>query len=97
MCYYVVKSNGTFVARSTVIPVPEHELNSEEMQKQTAEFTTKLHSAIGDNDKAIVHNDEQLDGTDLYNSCFYNDTQDDSTTYPWDDDWKDVALQDETE
>ena len=46
------KSNGKYVARSTVIPVPQHELDSNEMKKQTHEFMNKLEAAIGDHKKS---------------------------------------------
>ena len=96
MCYYVIKSNGSFIARSTVIPVPHHELDSNEMKNQTTEFMSKLQAAIGDHTKAIVNPQENLDETDLYNDCLYIDDNEESITYPWDDEWKDIPLQDET-
>ena len=66
------------------------------MKKQTNEFMSKLQAAIGDHNKAIVNPQEKLDETDLYKDCLYIDDKEDSITYPWDNEWKDIPLQDET-
>ena len=96
MCYYVLKSNGEFIARSTVIPVPESDLTSLEMKQQMKEYTDKLHQAIGDHSKAIVNDTVQVDTSNQYNNCLYVDEDDNDITYPWDDTWQDIPMYDET-
>ena len=97
MCYYVLKSNGEFVARSTVIPVPNSDLTSIEIQQQMREFTDKLHAAIGDHSKAIIDDTITHDKTKIYEDCLYIDQGEDDIVYPWDEEWQDVPLYDETE
>ena len=63
MCYYVLKSNGEFIARSTVIPIPDEELESVRIKEQMSAFITKLHTAIGDHDKALVDDKVVFDET----------------------------------
>ena len=96
LCYYVLKSNGEFIARSTVIPVPVEDIQSGELRSQMAEFTTKLHSVIGDHERAVVGNNEQFDKSDLGDSCLFTPPGEEDITYPWDERWDDVAMQDET-
>ena len=96
LCYYVIKLNGEFLARSTVIPIPESDLHSNEIKQQMTEFTNKLHAAISDHEKALVDDSVDLDKTQPYASCLDFDPAEDPVTYPWDENWKEIALHDET-
>lgn len=96
MCYYVLKSNGKHIARSTVIPIPDSDLQSNDIQEQMKAYTEKLHSAIGNHHKAVVGNNI-IDDDDRYRDTLYHDPEDDKMTYPWDSNMNDQALHDETE
>ena len=46
-CHYLILSNGQYIARSSVIPIPDHDLTSEDMRQRTKEFTASLEKHIG--------------------------------------------------
>ncbi len=96
MCYYVLKSNGKHIARSTVIPVPDSDLQSNDMKEQMRAFTDKLNSSINDTEKSMVGN-HIIDDENIYNDTLFFDPQDNEITYPWENDLLDQPLHDETE
>jgi hypothetical protein len=51
MCYWILLSNGEYIARSTVIPIPDSDLNITTVQDQMKTFTASLHEEIGDHNK----------------------------------------------
>ena len=57
----------------------------------------KLHDAIGAHNEEVIDKNANPVSDTMYNDCFHIDPDDDVITYPWDDDWKDVPLHDETE
>ena len=71
-------------------------MKSGELQQQMKEFTLKLHAIIGDHNKVIIGSNEQFDKTDLGDSCLFESPGEEDITYPWDDEWHDVAMYDET-
>ena len=82
MCHYVLKFNGEFIARSTVVPIPEEDLTSHDIKIQMDEYTKKLHAAIGDHEKALVHDNVSFDPKlDKYSDCLYISEEDDAITY----------------
>jgi hypothetical protein len=96
MCYYVLKSNGQHIARSTVIPVPDSDLQSNDMKEQMKAFTDKLHASINDHTKSVIGN-HVIDDENVYNDALFIDSQDNDITYPWEHDLLDQPLHDETE
>lgn len=95
MCYYILKSNGEFIARSTVIPVPQSDCQSNDTQDQMKSFTEKLHAAIGDHSRAVIDPDNQVCNESPYDDALYCDGN--VETAPWDSDYDDQPLRDETE
>lgn len=49
-CYWILLSNGEFLARSSVIPIPDEDLESIELKERMAKFSESLHDVIGDAD-----------------------------------------------
>jgi hypothetical protein len=96
MCYYVLKSDGSFIARSTVIPIPDSDIQSEDMKTQMTAFTDKLHATIGNHDKGVI-GPYKVDDDDKYNDAMFYDKSEDDMTYPWDSELHDQPLHDETE
>lgn len=96
MCYYVLKSNGSFIARSTVIPIPDCDLQSNDVKEQMKVFTDKLHASIGNHDKAVI-NGAVVNSDDPYRDSLYLDPSDDEVTYPWDTDLLEQHINDENE
>ena len=47
LCYYVLIDNAEFIARSSVIPVPDADLLSDEMKTMTTKFTSSVEDKIG--------------------------------------------------
>ena len=96
MCYNVLLSNGNYIARSTVIPIPDEDLNIDSLKAQMEEFTKKLHEEIGDHSKAIVKG-QTLSEDDVYYDAFFDTTEDDKITWPWEKELEELPLKDETE
>ena len=46
-CPYILTDNGEFITRSSVIPIDEHELNSDHMTKQCNNFMERAEAKIG--------------------------------------------------
>ena len=96
MCYYVLTSKGTFIARSTVIPIPDIDLAATELKERMDRFTKSVDDVIGNHSKAVIQG-ETVNDDDVYNDSLYFDPRDDDITYPWDDELVDVPLHEEDE
>ena len=96
MCYWILLSNGDYIARSTVIPIPDSDLNVTTVQDQMKTFTASLHEEIGDHNKAIVKG-EIISEDNIYFDAFFDTTEDDEITWPWEKELDELPLCDETE
>ena len=97
MCYHILLSNGEYIAQSTMIPIPEEDLNQSDLLKeQMKKFTDKLHKEIGDHSKAIIKG-ETLSEDNIYYDAFYNTTDEDGITWLWEKELEELPLKDETE
>ena len=94
MCYWVLRPNGEYIARSTVIPIPDEDLNSLTVQQQMEKYTKSLHEEIGDHNKAIIKG-EILSEDNIYYDAFFDTTEDDKITWPWEKELEELPLQDE--
>ena len=93
MCYWIILSNGEFIARSTVIPIPNEDLCSDELKRRTEIFTTNLHLVIGSHEVPIEKN-RPLE-KDKY--VIDLDSNDDGVVFPWESDLEDIPLHDEND
>ena len=95
MCFWILLSNGEYLARSTVIPIPDEDLNSKTIQEQMSTYTNNLHSAIGDHYKAVVKG-ETLSQDNIYFDAFYDTPNEDDITWPWEKELEDLPLHEES-
>ncbi len=96
MCYYILTSNGQFLARSTVIPIPTEDLDTSLLKERQDMFTRRLHDCIGDHSKAIVNGDV-IDDMNVYRDALYYDAMEDEITYPWDEELQDLPLHEDND
>ena len=96
MCYNVLLSNGEYIARSTVIPIPDEDLNAASLKEQMAKFSEKLHEEIGDHNKAVIKG-EIVSEDNIYHDAFFDTTEDDEITWPWEKELEEIPLADETD
>jgi hypothetical protein len=86
-CSYIILEGGKFIARSSVIGIPDHELESPELKKQTDTFMETLESKIG-NYRQPAFNIEVPD--EIYYEAFGDDTTSDDNVLPYGDEINDV-------
>jgi hypothetical protein len=91
MYYFVLTSSGKFIARSTVIPIPDADLQADDIKEQLKAFTDKVHAAIGDHQKAVVSKDVIV-SNDPYNDALNCPSDINEITYPWESDLLDQPL-----
>ena len=95
MCYWILTGKGTYLSRSTVIPIPQEDMESDSLKERMKTYTASVHDVIGNHSKAIVRG-ETMNDSDIYHDAFF-DQDDDGITYPWDKDLEDIPLSEETE
>ena len=92
MCYWVLISNGNYIARSTVIPIPDEDTLSTSLKERMAAFTDSVHDVIGNHRWAIVQG-ESINEEDLYYDAFFETGKElEGITYPYDMELKDIPL-----
>ena len=96
-CYWILLKNGSYIARSSVIPIPSEELGSTVLKEKMDLFTKELEGRIGNHDKHIVKDEKLQNDENLYDDVFHSDANDEKITYPWDSDLKDLPLYEENE
>ena len=75
MCYWVLLPTGQYIARSTVIPIPDEDLLSESLKQLTTTFTSRLHDVIGNHNDAVVDKKIKIDENYMYLDIFYDNPQ----------------------
>ena len=92
MCYWVLNSGGNYIARSTVIPIPDEDLLSTLLKERMMTFTDSVHDVIGNHRRAIVRG-ESINETDLYYDTFFETGEElEGITYRYDMELKDIPL-----
>ena len=86
-CSYIILDGGTFIARSSVIGIPEHELHEDELKSQMEEFTKSLESKIGNHKEALF---QITVPENLYYDAFGDDPSDDDNVLPYGDELVDA-------
>ena len=95
MCFWILLSNGEYLARSTVIPIPDEGLNIASVQEQMSTFTTTLHSTIGNHYKAHVKGETHSEDN-VYFDAHYDSPSEDDITWTWDKELEDIPLHEES-
>ena len=96
MCFWILLPNGEFIARSTVIPIPDEDLANITLKDRMNKFTLQLHDSIGDHTTAVVKG-ETVNDDKIYYDAFFDTTDDDEITWPWEKELEELPLADETE
>jgi hypothetical protein len=94
MCFNLLVDTGHFITHSSVIPVPDEDLNTSALQVQMDTFTRSVNDAIGDHKKAIVRG-ETVNDDELYYDTFFDSPTDDDNTWPWESELEDLPLKDQ--
>ncbi|GFH50430.1 hypothetical protein CTEN210_06904 [Chaetoceros tenuissimus] len=79
-CHWVLLSNGSFIARSSVIPKPDYELESDELKRRTKIFMDCIHEKIG-NTKVPIYNN--IYPQRVYYDAFDDPVEDDESQLPY--------------
>ncbi|MGH3054508.1 MAG: reverse transcriptase domain-containing protein, partial [Gaiellaceae bacterium] len=61
MCYWILKSNGQVVARTTVRPLSDDETKDPLEKEKRVEFTKSVTEFIGEFDGELIYNEQPLD------------------------------------
>ena len=94
MCFYILKSTGNVISRSTVIPLKDEEKNITEVKEQMEKYTNKLHDEIGDYSKAIIRGESVNDDV-VYYDTFFDSIAEDEITHPWEQDLSSLPISQE--
>ena len=89
-CFWILKSNSEFIARSTVIPVPEHDLTSNEMKERRDTFMRSVEARIG-NAKQPLFN--LADPEHIYYDAFDDDVNGDDIYLPYGDELQEMKTE----
>jgi len=89
MTFWVLKDNGQYIARSSVIPLKQAELDAYEIQGLCLKFNLELERKIGDHNKALVNENVPVDNDDPLRDAFLDnqdasDPASESEIMPWD-------------
>jgi hypothetical protein len=84
MCYWILTATASYIARSTVIPIPDEDLQSDSLKERMNNFDCSIKDIIGNHDHAIV-NSEVLNNDDVYCDALFLPPEESATLNPWDD------------
>ena len=84
MCWYIIRDNGEFLARSSVIAVDEFSKGTSEVRDQMDKFTKNLESRIGNN---TIPKIDTINAKNIYYTPFGATTGEDVEDLPYGDDF----------
>ena len=87
MCWFIIRDNGEYLARSSVFAVEESSMESLELKNQMKKFTKNLEAKKG-NSKVPVFEASKLES--IYYSPFGATIEDDSVDFPYGDNFMDL-------
>ena len=79
-CSYILKPNGQFLARSTVVPIPDNNLHTDELKTKTKVFMNCLNELIGNAREPLFN---LQDAQEIYYTNFGDDPGDDENDLPY--------------
>ena len=89
-CSWLLLDNSECIARSTVIPIPDDELNSDSMTQQMKIFMDCIEGRIGNTKQPIYNN---VHPQAIYFNAFDDDVEDDDQDLPYGDEFIDVKTE----
>ena len=81
-CSYIILENGEYIARSSVIGISDHDLNSDHLKNETVTFMTSLSEVIGNHRQPLF---DPVKPSGLYYTAFGDDFNDDDNVLPYGD------------
>ena len=84
-------ANGQYIARSSVIAIPDSDLQSDEMKMRMDKFTKELESHIGNYKQPKF---DPIAPRSIYNEIFHDEMYDDQTLLPYGDEIIDAKVED---
>ena len=81
-CSYILLDNAEYIARSSVIGIPDHDLESADMNSQISRFMESVEERIGNQKQALY------DGNNpghIYYAAFQDDVRNDEVVLPYGD------------
>ena len=87
MCWFIIRDNGEYLARSSVIAIEESSMESLELKNQMMKFTKNLEAKIG-NSTVLVF--EASKPENIYYSPFGATIEDESVNLPYGDNFMDL-------
>ncbi|GFH50586.1 hypothetical protein CTEN210_07062 [Chaetoceros tenuissimus] len=90
-CHWVLLSNGKFIARSSVISIPDYELEFDELKRCTKIFMDCIHEKIG-NTKVPIYNN--IYPQRVYYDAFDDPVEDDESQQPYGEEQHEAKLED---
>jgi hypothetical protein len=93
-CHWILLSNGNFIARSSVIPIPDHELESDDLKRRIAIFMDCVQERIGNSKEPIYNN---IYPQHIYYDAFDDPVEDDSTQLPYGEETNEAKLEEVNE
>ena len=89
-CFYLLLDNAEFIARSTVIPVPEADLESNVLKEQMTKFMRNVNERIGNAQQPSF---DAMKPNDIYYNAFHDLPDDDQNILPYGDELTDVKVE----
>ena len=89
MCWYIIRDNGEYLARSSVIAVDELSKETNEVKEQMHKFTKNLESRIGNN---LIPTFEVAHPENVYYTPFGTTVKDDWEELPYGDDFTTLKM-----
>ena len=90
-CSYIILSNGQYIARSSVIGIPESDLSSDDMKLRMEKFTKELEGHIGNYKQPRF---DPIAPRSIYGDLFDDQLYDDETLLPYGDEIIDAKVED---
>ena len=89
LCSYILVETGEFIARSSVLGIPKHELSSSDLQSQMSSFMQAVESKIGNYRQPAFDIDSP---EQLYYTAFGDGVDDDAIILPYGNEIIDAKL-----
>lgn len=91
LCYYILNEDANYIARSSVVPIPDEDKESDTMKGLMTQFTASIEEKIGNSKTAIFDPDQPLA---IYHDNFGDSLDDEDITHPFESEIQDYQVED---
>jgi len=91
LCYYVLTYDGNYIARSSVVPIPDEDMQSDVMKGILATYTHSIEQKIGNSTTTIYDPEQPLA---IYHVNYDDPLNDDDITHPFESEIQDYQIDD---